>query len=41
LPWALVDINGIPNPHLLFALASEAVRTYTAPLSQPKSEIAR
>ncbi len=24
LPWALVDVGGVPNPHLLFALADDA-----------------
>lgn len=27
LPWALVDVGGVPNPHLLFALADEVRRT--------------
>ena len=26
LPWALVDVGGVPNPHLLFALADEVRR---------------
>jgi hypothetical protein len=36
LPWALIDIHGIPNPHVLFALAAEARRTVVVPLAQPK-----
>ena len=38
LPWVLMDVTAIPNPHLLFALASEAQR-WAAPsplLEQPK-----
>ena len=27
LPWALVELSDVPNPHLLFALAEEARRT--------------
>jgi hypothetical protein len=26
LPWALVDVGGVPNPHVLFALVEEARR---------------
>lgn len=41
LPWALVDVNTIPNPHVLFVLIAEARRTaYADPLSQPKPEAA-
>jgi hypothetical protein len=37
LPWALLDVNTIPNPHILFALATEAQRTaFLDPLSQPR-----
>jgi hypothetical protein len=37
LPWVVLDVHAIPNPHLLFALASEAPRALaTSPLSQPK-----
>jgi len=37
LPWVLIDVNSIPNPHLLFALASEARRTAIAlPEKKPK-----
>ena len=28
LPWALVDVGDIPNPHVLFALADEARRRH-------------
>ncbi len=37
LPWALIDIHGLPNPHVLFALASEAQRAaFSAPIVEPK-----
>jgi hypothetical protein len=36
LPWALVDVGVIPNPHLLFALAEEARRLLTPPRKEPK-----
>jgi hypothetical protein len=37
LPWIVADISGIPNPHVLFALAIEANRASTSGLlSQPK-----
>lgn len=35
LPWALVDLASVPNPHLLFALAEEARRT-AFPSREPK-----
>ena len=35
LPWALIDINAIPNPHVLFALAIEARRAPLVPIIQP------
>jgi hypothetical protein len=38
LPWALIDIHGIPNPHVLFAIAAEAQRSITAPVLQPKAD---
>jgi hypothetical protein len=38
LPWALIDMHGIPNPHILFALAAEAQRTFAAPVVQPKPQ---
>ena len=37
LPWALVDIHSIPNPHVLFALAMEARRVPLTPVIQPQS----
>jgi energy-converting hydrogenase Eha subunit E len=38
LPWALLDISTLPNPHLVFALATEAQRLLRPELSkQPKS----
>jgi hypothetical protein len=37
LPWVILDIQSIPNPHVLFALAAEAPRAHLAgPLLQPK-----
>ena len=36
LPWALLDMGSVPNPHILFALADEARRPYS-PLREPKS----
>jgi hypothetical protein len=37
LPWAILDVHAIPNPHILFALSTEAQRTaFADPLSQPK-----
>jgi hypothetical protein len=39
LPWALLDISSIPNPHLLFALITEAQRlTRPEPIRQPSSD---
>ncbi len=35
LPWALVDVGNVPNPHVLFALADEALRRHP-PRSEPK-----
>jgi len=40
LPWALLDLQTIPNPHVLFALAAEARRVSTAPALQPKPQAA-
>lgn len=37
LPWALVDIGGIPNPHLLFALVDEARRWHRTSKRQPQT----
>lgn len=37
LPWALVEVSDVPNPHLLFALAEEARRRLLRPAQrQPK-----
>ena len=41
LPWVLIDIHGIPNPHVLFALAGEARRSHVAPIVQPKPHAGR
>lgn len=38
LPWALVDVGGIPNPHILFALVGEARRLRMSLTSQPQAE---
>jgi hypothetical protein len=35
LPWALVDVYAVPNPHVLFALAEEA-RRLLPPRKEPK-----
>ena len=41
LPWALLDVHAVPNPHVLFALVIEAQRTAYSPLfGQPKPEAA-
>ena len=36
LPWALLDVGTIPNPHLLFALADEARRSRVSARSEPQ-----
>lgn len=36
LPWALVDVASVPNPHLLFALADEVRRHGPPPKREPK-----
>lgn len=36
LPWALVDVSSVPNPHLLFALAEEARRLTRLAKNEPK-----
>lgn len=38
LPWALVDMGGVPNPHLLFALVEEARRLVRSPQRQPQAK---
>ena len=42
LPWILLDIHTIPNPHILFALATEAQRwaVTSPPLGEPKPNVA-
>lgn len=36
LPWAIMDVKGVPNPHVLFALIAEARRlSSAAPFDQP------
>jgi hypothetical protein len=37
LPWVLLDVTGLPNPHVLFALVEEARRLHApaAPTGQP------
>lgn len=39
LPWALVEVHTVPNPHLLFAVADEAQRHFAPSESQPKDEL--
>jgi hypothetical protein len=36
LPWALIDIQSVPNPHVLFALATEARRSLVTPITEPR-----
>lgn len=36
LPWALVDVSGVPNPHVLFALVAEARRAVRAIDKKPR-----
>jgi hypothetical protein len=38
LPWALVDVHGIPNPHVLLALAAEAQRAAAPSVVEPKPQ---
>jgi len=38
LPWALIDVGSVPNPHLLFALADEARRMHSPSESEPQEE---
>lgn len=38
LPWALVDVAAVPNPHLLFALADEVRRLGPPPRREPKPQ---
>jgi hypothetical protein len=40
LPWVLLDLAGIPNPHLLFALADEVRRLGPPPRREPKPRAA-
>ena len=40
LPWALVDMAGVPNPHVLFALTEEARRMNFPPLPEPQERAA-
>jgi hypothetical protein len=40
LPWALLDIGTVPNPHLLFALADVARRLHAPSAGQPKEAAA-
>lgn len=38
LPWAIMDVKGVPNPHVLFALVAEARRLpVEAPQGQPQA----
>jgi hypothetical protein len=39
LPWAIMDMSKVPNPHVLFALVGEARRFFHSPAaSQPQKE---
>lgn len=38
LPWALIDMASVPNPHLLFALADEARRLPNQPQERPAEQ---
>jgi hypothetical protein len=38
LPWALIDVATVPNPHILFALAAEATKHHRPAKEQPKSD---
>jgi hypothetical protein len=38
LPWRLRDIGAVPNPHVLFALLSEAKREYKVQARQSLAE---
>lgn len=40
LPWALIDVGSVPNPHLLFALADEARRAHPLPEGEPEEHAA-
>ena len=40
LPWVLVDVSGVPNPHLLFALAEESRRRHAPARSEPTRGVA-
>jgi hypothetical protein len=38
LPWAIIDVKAVPNPHVLFALVAEARRlSIDFPLDQPQA----
>jgi hypothetical protein len=40
LPWALLDVQAVPNPHVLFALVAEAKRVSAGLLTQPNPHAA-
>ena len=40
LPWALLDVQAVPNPHVLFALVAEAKRAPAGLLTQPNPDAA-
>ena len=35
LPWALVDVYSVPNPHVLFALLTEGRKRFAPPEEEP------
>jgi hypothetical protein len=41
LPWTLVDMGGVPNPHVFFALVDEARRPYRSSPREPKPDAAK
>ncbi len=38
LPWVLLDVSAVPNPHVLFALVDEARRSHPFLKGQPQPE---
>ena len=38
LPWVLIDMASVPNPHVLFALVGEVQHTFSPPRREPKPD---
>lgn len=38
LPWALVDVYSVPNPHVLFALLTEGRKRFAPPEEEPQEK---